>query len=145
MVLALHLLPVSAEVAAPETMNTLFLSAVIWLVASATPEFGTSTTRSTLSTSYHFVTSEEPTSGLFWWSALTSSTFRFGLILAKSSMASFAAALEPGPARSAYRLDMSLMTAILTVCVPDWATAATPAPHSSAAATSGRPRMDLFI
>ncbi len=57
--------PVRSEVAAPESMNTLFLSAVILAMASATPEFGTSTIASTWSTSYHLVAMPEPTSGLF--------------------------------------------------------------------------------
>ena len=65
MVLALHFGPVRSDAAAPETMNTLFLVAAIWLTASATPEFGTSMIRSTLSTSYHWLASCEPTSGLF--------------------------------------------------------------------------------
>ena len=53
MVLALHFGPVRSEAAAPETMNTLFFCAATWLTASATPEFGTSTIMSTLSTSNH--------------------------------------------------------------------------------------------
>jgi hypothetical protein len=47
---------------------------VIWLTASATPEFGTSTITSTLSVSYHCRAIAEPTSALFWWSAETNST-----------------------------------------------------------------------
>src|SRR6266699_894758 len=101
MVLALHLAPVRSEAAAPDTMNTLFLVDAIWLTASATPEFGTSMTRSTFSVSYHLLTTPEPTSALFWWSALTISIFTFGLLLAKSAIANFAAAVEPGPPISA--------------------------------------------
>ena len=53
MVLALHFGPVRSEAAAPDTRNTLFFWAVTWLMASATPEFGTSTITSTFCTSYH--------------------------------------------------------------------------------------------
>src|SRR6266446_8776319 len=98
MVLALHLGPVRSEAAAPETMNTLFLLLAIWLTASATPEFGTSITRSTFSTSNHWLTTLEPMSGLFWWSVLTSSTLMSLLAAVKSAIASLAAAVEPGPA-----------------------------------------------
>ncbi len=66
MVLALHFGPVRSDAAAPETMNILFLAAVTWLTASATPEFGVSMIRSTLSTSYHWLAICEPMSGLFW-------------------------------------------------------------------------------
>src|SRR5262245_55784436 len=100
MVLALHFGPVRSDAAAPETMNTLFLLAAIWLTASATPEFGTSMTRSTFSTSYHWLTMFEPMSGLFWWSALRSSTLMSLLLAVKSAMASLAAAVEPGPPMS---------------------------------------------
>ena len=69
-----HALPVRSDDAAPDTRNALPLSFVIWLTASATPEFGTSTMTSTLSVSYHWRAIAEPTSGLFWWSAETIST-----------------------------------------------------------------------
>src|SRR2546422_3356889 len=75
MVLGEQALPVRSEVAAPETMNALPLSRVIWFTASATPELGTSKIASTLSTSYHWRAMLEPTSGLFWWSAERISTF----------------------------------------------------------------------
>ena len=75
MVFGEHALPVRSAVAAPETMNALPLSRVIWLTASATPEFGTSAIRSTLSTSYHWRAICEPRSALFWWSAEMISTF----------------------------------------------------------------------
>ncbi len=61
-----HALPVRSDDAAPETRNAFPLSLVIWLTASATPEFGTSTITSTLSVSYHWRAIAEPTSGLFW-------------------------------------------------------------------------------
>src|SRR5215831_19497888 len=74
MVFGEQALPVRSEEAAPETRNAFPLSLVIWLTASATPEFGTSTITSTLSVSYHWRAIAEPTSGLFWWSAEMSST-----------------------------------------------------------------------
>ena len=78
-------------------MNALPLSRVIWLTASATPEFGTSTITSTLSTSYHWRATCEPTSGLFWWSAEMISTFMPFLAAPKSSTAMRAASTEPWP------------------------------------------------
>src|SRR5215510_15444268 len=69
MVLGEQALPVRSAVAAPDTSRALPLSRVIWLTARATPELGTSTITSTLSTSYHCRAMAEPTSGLFWWSA----------------------------------------------------------------------------
>ena len=73
-VLGEHALPVRSDDAAPDTRNALPLSFVIWFTASATPELGVSTMTSTLSTSYHWRATAEPTSGLFWWSAETIST-----------------------------------------------------------------------
>ncbi len=55
MVFGEQALPVRSDEAAPETRNALPLSLVIWLTASATPEFGTSTMTSTLSASYHLL------------------------------------------------------------------------------------------
>jgi hypothetical protein len=101
MVFGEHALPVRSDVAAPETMNALALSRVIWFTASATPEFGTSTITSTLSTSYHWRATAEPTSGLFWWSAERISTFMPFFAAPKSSTARRAATTEPVPVRSA--------------------------------------------
>ena len=101
MVFGEQALPVRSEVAAPDTMNALPLSRVIWFTASATPEFGTSTITSTRSTSYHWRAIAEPTSGLFWWSAETISTFMPFLAAPKSSTAMRAATTEPVPVRSA--------------------------------------------
>src|ERR687897_954652 len=64
-----HALPVRSDDAADEITSAFFLSRVIWLTASATPEFGTSRIMSTLSASYHCRAICEPTSALFWWSA----------------------------------------------------------------------------
>src|SRR5882672_3742432 len=121
MVFGEHALPVRSEVAAPETRNALPLSRVTWLMASATDEVGTSTITSTLSTSYHWRAMLEPTSGLFWWSAETISTFMPFFAAPKSSTAMRAATTEPGPAMSEYRLDMSLSTPILITPSDTWA------------------------
>src|SRR6185369_11178034 len=60
----------------------------------------------------------EPMSGLFWWSAETTSTLTFGFLAVKSAMASLAAATDPGPPISEYKLDMSLSTPILILTWP---------------------------
>ena len=76
-------------------------SRVSWLIASATDEVGTSKMASTLSTSYQVRAIVEPTSGLFWWSAETTSTFMPLRAAPKSSIAMRAATTEPGPVTSA--------------------------------------------
>ncbi len=134
MVLGLQALPVRSEVAAPELMKALPLSLVIWFTASATDEVGTSKMASTLSTSYQVRAMVEPTSGLFWWSAPSTSTFMPFLAAPKSSTAIFAAITEPGPAMSAYSPDMSFMTPILMTPSEICACAAAP-PKPQAAAT----------
>src|SRR6266481_5553593 len=127
MVFGEHALPVRSEVAAPETRNALPFSRVIWLIASAIEEVGTSTMTSTLSTSYHWRAMLEPTSGLLRWSAETSSTFM--PFVGKSAIAMRAATTDPPPPMSEYRLDMSESTPILTTpseicaCAPDAAMA----------------------
>ena len=128
-----HAEPVRSEEAAPETRNALPLSFVIWLTASATPEFGVSTITSTLSVSYHWRATAEPTSGLFWWSAETISTLIPRFSMPESSTAILAATTEPAPARSVYRLDMSDSTPILTTLSEICACAA-PAEHAAATA-----------
>src|SRR5262245_19613409 len=100
MVLGVQSLPVRLEAAAPETRKTLFFSLVMVLTASATDEVATSTTTSTLSTSNHCRTILEPTSGLFWWSANTTSILSWHLlVLQKSSIALLAAHNETCPDR----------------------------------------------
>jgi hypothetical protein len=140
MVLGVHALPVRSEDAAPDTRNALPLSFVIWLTASATPEFGTSTMTSTLSTSYHWRAMLEPTSGLFWWSAETISTLKPRFSMPESSTASFAAAIDPEPPISVYRLDMSDSTPIL-ITLSEICACAVAAPSAVAIAS---PRMLLF-
>ena len=94
-------LPVRSDEAAPEFSIAFFFSLATWLTASATDEVGTSTITSTLSVSNHWRAMLEPTSGLFWWSAETISTFMPFLAAPKSSTAICAASTEPGPPRSA--------------------------------------------
>ena len=106
--------PVSSVVAAPETRNTRSFSLTISVTASATDEVGTSTMTSTSWTSIHSRTMFEPTSGLFWWSAESTSIGAPLTLPPKSSTAIRAASTEPWPARSAYRPDWSFITPILT-------------------------------
>src|SRR4051812_50122929 len=112
-VLGEHALPVRSDEAAPELMNALPLSRVSWLIASATPEFGTSKMASTLSTSYHWRATAEPTSALFWWSAETISTFMPFFAAPKSSTARRAAAAEPRPPMSGDRLGKFVLPPLL--------------------------------
>src|SRR6266852_9215745 len=134
MVFGEHALPVRSEVAAPETRNALPFSRVIWLIASAIEEVGTSTMTSTLSTSYHWRAMLEPTSGLFRWSADISSTFMPRFAAPKSSTAMRAADADPDPVMSEYRLDMSVSTPILTTPSEICACASEAAKASDAAA-----------
>ena len=83
----------------------MFLSFTTCATASATEEVGTSTITSTPSTSIHWRTMLEPTSGLFWWSAKITSMLASPIFPPISSAAIFAAVTEPCPARSAYRPD----------------------------------------
>ena len=75
MVLALQALPDRSDVAEPELTCSLPLSLAILATAKPTDEVGTSAIMSTLSVSYHWRAMLEPTSGLFWWSAPTTSIF----------------------------------------------------------------------
>jgi hypothetical protein len=86
---------------APEMRNTPLFSAVMSATASATDEVGTSTMASTPSASYHSRATLLPTSGLFWWSAETISTFSPLSAAPKSSTAMRVATTEPSPDRSA--------------------------------------------
>ena len=141
----LQALPVRSEVAAPELMKALPFSLVSWLMASATDEVGTSKIASTLSWSYQVRAMVEPTSGLFWWSAETISTFMPLAAAPKSSTAIFAAASPPGPDTSAYRPDMSFITPILMtpseICA---CAAAAPRPQAAATKVDRRVRF-IFI
>src|SRR5258706_2449045 len=132
MVFGEHALPVRSEVAAPDTRNALPFSRVIWLIASAIEEVGTSTMTSTLSTSYHWRAMLEPTSGLLRWSAESSSTFM--PFVGKSAIAMRAATADPAPPMSEYRLDMSDSTPILTTPSEICAWASDAATASDAAA-----------
>ena len=100
--LALHFAPVRSEVAGPEPTNTLFLFAAIWLIASATPEFGTSTIRSTLSTSNHWLAMLRADVGLVLMVAADHLDLHIRVILAcNRPTAILAATSEPGPVTSA--------------------------------------------
>ena len=57
----------------PELMLILFFSRVSAEIGSATDEVGTSKIASTFSLSYQLRAMLTPTSGLFWWSATTTS------------------------------------------------------------------------
>ena len=91
-----HALPVRSEVAAPETRNTLFFSRAISLTASATAGVRHVDDHVDLVASNHCRAMFEPTSGLFWWSAKTISTFMPLAAAPKSSTAMRAATTEPG-------------------------------------------------
>src|ERR1700684_2178346 len=64
-------LPVRVAEAAPEIRKIFCFSREISWTVIATDDVGTSAMASTLSSSNHFRTTPEPTSGLFWWSAET--------------------------------------------------------------------------
>ena len=70
-VLGLQPLPVISALNAPVGMNTLSFSCATLAMAKATDEVGTSTMASTPSSSNQRRAIAEPTSGLFWWSAMT--------------------------------------------------------------------------
>src|SRR6185295_450562 len=98
----------------------------------------------TLSTSYHWRAMFDPMSGLFWWSAETTSTLTPRFSIPESSTAILAAATEPAPARSVYRLDMSDSTPILTT-LSEICACAVAAPSDAATATAIRLRFIAFI
>ena len=101
MVLALQALPVRSALAAAWLSRIAFFSLTRLLIASATPEFGTSVTTSTLSVSIHCRAMLTPTSGLFWWSPLTTSIFQPLARRPESSIAMLTAVTAPGPLISA--------------------------------------------
>ncbi len=89
--------------AVEEARKARSFSRITWLTASATAEFGTSTTAATPSRSTQARATAAPMSALFWWSANRISTFGApGPAAAmKSSAAICAATTEPRPDRSA--------------------------------------------
>ena len=93
--------PVRSDVAGPEASITLFLSRAIWLTASATAEFVTSATASTRSMSNQRRAMAAARSGLFWWSATSTSGAQPRAAKPASPKASRAATTEPGPPMSA--------------------------------------------
>src|SRR5208337_4245761 len=82
-----HCVVVSAVDAGPTARNILFFSFVTPCTASATDEVGTSRITSTPSRSYHWREIDTARSGLFWWSALMTSTFSPLAAAPKSSIA----------------------------------------------------------
>ena len=88
---------VRRDVAAPVTMVILFFSLPSACTASATEEFRFSTVMSTPSRSNHCWVTFLAMSGLFWWSALTTSMFLPKILPPKSCTARRAAAKAPGP------------------------------------------------
>src|SRR5258707_13596119 len=66
MVLGEQALPVRSELAVDDARNVMRESRSSELMVRQTPEFGTSTTASTPSTSSHLRTIADPTSALFW-------------------------------------------------------------------------------
>jgi len=75
-VFGLHCGPVRSAVAADVFRQTRFFSRVTPETASATALLGTSTIMSTPSRSSHCRDNETPTSGRFWWSATSTSTWK---------------------------------------------------------------------
>src|SRR5260221_8515668 len=105
-------------------MTIFFFSRAMFCTASATPEFGTSTTASTLSTSNHCRVMAAPTSTLCRWSAKITWIFLPETVPPNSSTAISAAVTEPLPVMSAVTPDISVSTPILIASVPAWAGAA---------------------
>src|SRR5262249_61589962 len=81
----------------------------------------------------------EHMSGLFWgWRELICILF-FGLFLVKRAIASFAAATDPAPPISEYKLDISLSTPTFTLTCWAWA-----APQARTAANAASPMVFLI-
>ncbi len=87
--------------AAPVVMVIFFFSLDRPWTASATEEVVSSMIASTLSRSYHCRAMPEAMSGLFWWSAETSSIGAPSTVPPKSSTAILAASIEERPPNSA--------------------------------------------
>src|ERR1700744_1335835 len=143
MVFGVHCALVKSELPAPESRKTPFFSFTMLLTASATPEFGTSTMTSTLSTSNHCRAILTPTSGLLRWSPEITSIFQPLAVRPESSTAIWAASVEPGPPRSAYRPDWSDSAPILTIL--SWANAKLVAARLSAVPSKNDAAILVFI
>ena len=100
MVFGEHCVLVRSDVAAPVLIMMEFFSFTRLLTASATPEFSTSMKMSTFSTSTHCRAMLTAMSGLFWWSAEIRSIFQPLPVMPESSIAIWAAKVEPVPPRS---------------------------------------------
>lgn len=105
MVFGVHCSFVSSEVAAPELMNTRFLSRVSCVTASATDDALPSAMTSTFCVSIHLRAMFAPISALFWWSADKTSIFQPRARKPESSTANSAAATDPRPVESWYGPD----------------------------------------
>src|SRR3979490_2592244 len=92
-----------------------FFASATLETASATPELITSVMRSTSPVSYHWRAIPVAISGLFWWSAETSSTLNGGFSFStKSSIAICAAVTAPAPPRSENTPAMPVSTPLFT-------------------------------
>ena len=116
MVLGLHWSSVSEATVADALSIILSFSLATWATASATEDVGTSAAMST-PLSNHCRAIETATSGLFWWSALMTSTSqsRWDFI---SSTASCVAATDVGPVLSRYVPERSVSTPIVSLTRP---------------------------
>ncbi len=94
-------------------MNTLFFSRARVAMPNEMEEIGTSTIRSTPSWSYQCRAMAAPTSGLFWWSAVSTLTLR--LSLPSSSMACLTQATDPWPPSPLSGPVMSFITPMVMV------------------------------
>src|SRR5215213_8907039 len=110
--------------------------------ARATEDVGTSETTSTCCVSSHWRTMLDPMSGLFWWSAATTSMGLPSTVPPKSSTAMRAATTDPGPVLSDWPALISESTPILTTSSEIWACAAA---DPSATARRAQRRDSSFI
>src|SRR5690606_36359467 len=111
-----HLSLVSAPVAGPENSAMRFFSRAMSWTARATAELVRSAMAVTPSRSNHSRARAAPMSALFWLSADTREmSIPLHSLARQSSMASWAAATEPGPPMEAEVPDISVSTPILTL------------------------------
>src|ERR1700709_1248173 len=146
MVLGEHCSLVSRVEPDPVTISILFLDSATLETASATPELMTSVIRSTPPVSYHWRAIPEAMSGLFWWSADTSSTLNGGLACStKSSTAICAGVRAPAPARSENAPAISVSTPILTVPSEIAGVCATAPAHAPASVAATRAAREMAV
>ena len=97
----MHWSLVSAEVAAPTAMKGFFFSAATFAMARFVPELVPPISMSRPWVSNHSRALVAATSGLFWWSAETSSTFLPLMAPPMSWIAILMASMPPWPSMSA--------------------------------------------